>query len=367
MYPVDPVEDEVPVLFTAPAYTVPLEEKVRILGGYNNLVLAQPEITSSVVRYFDQHTHLYYGNTDGTYIYQEKMDLGGGISAIATKGTVTTQEMAMFGSNRDFSVVFGHEDDVKRIAATAREMLYAPVVEAGQYTVVLSPDMAGVFVHEAFGHLSEADSLDEDEPMKELLKIGTRYGTDDLDIYDTGILGGNRGEAKYDDEGVPMQTTYLVKGGVVAGHLHGRESAWKMGEKPTGNARAMNYRFPPIVRMRTTCIGPGKDSLDDMIKGTSLGIYVGGSYGGQTNGEMFTFAATSCRMIRNGSLAEAVRDVNLTGNVFTTLRNIDAIGDDLAIKNSPGGCGKGMQSPLPVAMGSPHIRIRNVVIGGEKR
>lgn len=367
LYPVDPVEDEVNGGFPSPAFAVPVQEKVRILGGYNNLVLGQPEIASSAVGYFDQHTHLYYGNTDGTCIYQEKMDMGGAVVAIASKGTLTTQEMFAFGSSRDFGAVFGHEDDAKRISATAREMLHAPVVEAGQYTVVLSPEMAGVFVHEAFGHLSEADSLDEDERMKDLLKIGTRYGSDDLNIFDTGLLGGNRGDAKYDDEGVPMQETYLIRKGVVVGHLHGRESAWKMGEKPTGNARAMNYRYPPIVRMRTTCIGPGKDTLDSMIKGTRLGIYVGGSYGGETNGEMFTFAATSCRMIRDGSLAEAVRDVNLTGNVFTTLRNIDAIGNDLKICNSSGGCGKGAQGPLAVAMGSPHIRIRNVVIGGENR
>lgn len=367
LYPVDPIEDEVPGMFARPAYEVPLEDKVRILGNYNEIVLSQPEVASSAVRYFDQHTHLYFGNTEGSYIYQEKTDLGGAIVAVATKGPITTQDMHLFGSNHDFGVVFGLEDKARAAAATAREMLHAPVVEAGQYTVVLSPDMAGLFVHEAFGHLSEADSLDEDEPMKELLKIGTRYGSDDLNIYDSGILGGNRGEAKYDDEGVPMQTTYLIKNGVVSGHLHSRESAWKMGEKPTGNARAVNYRFPPIVRMRTTCIGQGKDSLDDMIKGTKLGVYVGGGYGGQTNGEMFTFAATSCRMIRDGALAEAVRDVNLTGNVFTTLRNIDAIGNDFVVKNSPGGCGKAAQSPLPVAMASPHIRIRDVVVGGEKR
>ena len=84
-------------------------------------------------------------------------------------------------------------------------MLYAPVVEAGQYTVILDPDMSGLFVHEAFGHLSEADDLDEDERMKELLKIGTRYGTDDLNIYDSGIEGPNRGECKYDDEGFPCR------------------------------------------------------------------------------------------------------------------------------------------------------------------
>lgn len=367
LYPVDPVVDRVPGNFKREAFAVPLKEKIKLLEGYNSLILGSPEITSSSVYYFDRHTHLHFANSEGTYIYQEKMDVGGALTAIATKDKLTTQESARFGSNQDYDVVLGLEDEVRDAAKAAREMLYAPVVEAGEYTVILDPDMAGLFVHEAFGHLSEADSLDEDERMKELLKIGTRYGSDELDIYDSGVEGPNRGESKYDDEGVPMQKTYLIKGGVVVGHLHSRESAAKMNERPTGNARAINYRFPPIVRMRTTCIAPGKATFDEMLKGISLGIYVRGGYGGQTNGEMFTFAASRAYMIRNGSIAEMVRDVNLTGNVFTTLRNIDMIGNDFQFKNGPGGCGKGGQSPLPVAQGSPHIRIQKVVIGGEKR
>jgi TldD protein len=119
--------------------------------------------------------------------------------------------------------------------------------------------------------------------------------------------------------------------------------------------------------MRTTCIAPGKHTFEEMLEGVSLGIYVQGGYGGQTNGEMFTFAPSRAYMIRNGSIAEMVRDVNLTGNVFDTLRNIDMIGNDFVYKNSPGGCGKGYQGPLPVAQGSPHIRIQNVVVGGEKK
>lgn len=367
LYPVDPVEDDVPGEFKKPAFSVPLRDKVKILEDYNRLILESPEITSSFVSYSDKHSHIYFANTDGTYIHQEKMDLSGVLTAIASRENLSTQDRVTFGSNSDFDVILGLEDRVREAARIAREALYAPVIEAGEYTVILDPDMAGLFVHEAFGHLSEADSLDEDERMKELLKIGTRYGTEDLDIYDSGIEGGNRGESRYDDEGVPMQKTYLIKGGVIVGHLHSRESAWKMGEKPTGNARAISYRFPPIVRMRTTCIAPGKHSFDEMLKGISLGVYVKGGYGGQTNGEMFTFAASRAYMIRNGAVAELVRDVNLTGNVFTTLQNIDMIGNDFTYKNSAGGCGKGWQGPLPVAQGSPHIRIQKVVIGGERQ
>ncbi|HHT85909.1 MAG: TldD/PmbA family protein [Bacillota bacterium] len=367
LYPVEPVEDYVPGDFGREAFAVPLKEKMELLEGYNKLILSCPEITSSSIYYMDRYTHWHFANSEGTYIYQEKMDLGGGLTAMATKGNLTTQDSARFGSNSDYNVALGLEDEIREAAEAARQMLYAPVVEAGQYTVILDPDMSGLFVHEAFGHLSEADDLDEDERMKELLKIGTSYGSDELHIYDSGIEGPNRGECKYDDEGVRMQRTYLIKNGAIAGHLHSRESAAKMGEAVTGNARALNYRFPPIVRMRTTCIAPGKHTFEEMLEGVSLGIYVQGGYGGQTNGEMFTFAPSRAYMIRNGSIAEMVRDVNLTGNVFDTLRNIDMIGNDFVYKNSPGGCGKGYQGPLPVAQGSPHIRIQNVVVGGEKK
>lgn|GEM_PF-2008901 len=57
-------------------------------------------------------------------------------------------------------------------------------------------------------------------------------------------------------------------------------------------------------------------------------------------------------------------DVVLTGNVFETLMNIDAIGNDLVMFGGLGGCGKGGQSPLRVSDGGPHIRIKNVTIGG---
>jgi TldD protein len=58
-----------------------------------------------------------------------------------------------------------------------------------------------------------------------------------------------------------------------------------------------------------------------------------------------------------------VRDVVLSGNLFVTLKHIDAIGDDFQWAEW-GRCGKG-QGGLPVTMGAPHIRIRDALIGGE--
>jgi TldD protein len=137
-----------------------------------------------------------------------------------------------------------------------------------------------------------------------------------------------------------------------------------MGEEPSGNARATGYRYQPIVRMTNTAIEQGETTFEDMIGDIELGVYACNAFGGQTYLENFSFSSAYAYMIRDGKIAEMVKDVILAGNLFTTLLNIDAIGNDFQWYKGGGMCGKG-QGGLPVAMGSPHIRIQDVVIGGE--
>src|SRR3990167_5161171 len=157
---------------------------------------------------------------------------------------------------------------------------------------------------------------------------------------------------------------YLIKNGILTNRLHSRETAVKMHEKPTGNAMAISYAAEPIVRMTNTYIEPRDWTFEKILEDTPDGIYCIGSMGGMTNMEMFTFSAAEAFRISNGKLAERLRDVVLTGNVFQTLMDIDAIGNDMSLYGGLGGCVKGGQSPLRVSDGGPHIRIRNVVIGG---
>jgi TldD protein len=204
----------------------------------------------------------------------------------------------------------------------------------------------------------------ENPDLLEVMTLGRRFGPSDLQIFDGAAHEGHRGSYHYDDEGVPATTTQLIKDGVLVGRLHSRETAGKLGEAPTGNARCLNYHYPPIVRMTNTWIERGNTPVEDLFSGIKEGVYARNWLGGMTNGEMFTFAAGEAWMIRNGKIAEPVRDVNLSGNVFTTLTDIEAIGDDFFWDES-GGCGKGGQSGLPVGCGGPSLRIRNVVVGGE--
>jgi predicted Zn-dependent protease len=362
--PVEPVVDKVSRGVHTDPVTIPLAEKKHLLDEYNEIIWKVPQIKTSNISYSDSSKKVIFLSSEGSRITQERSDVAIRVTAIAAKDSEVQQVGISMGSRGRFDDIKGLHKQVEEIARNAVALLSAPQVKGGEYTVVLDPILAGVFVHEAFGHLSESDFVYENEKLRELMKLGKQFGMPLLNIVDSADEPGMRGSFKYDDEGVRSTKTYLIREGKLIGRLHSRETAAKMNEKPTGNARAINYRFPPIVRMTNTYIEPGSLTFNDIIADIKEGIYAKNWYGGMTSMEMFTFSAGEAYMIRNGKIAEAVRPIMLTGNVFSTLKNIDAIGNDLDM-NQGGGCGKGGQSPLPVSNGSPHIRIRHCLVGGK--
>jgi len=360
---VEPVVDIVTQELERNLAAISLAVKKRLLDEYNSIILGSSKIQSSRIDYRDVKRKVTFVNSEGSYIEQSKPDIALRLTAIACQGNEVQQAGLSLGSNGDFSAVEGLHDQVQEIAKRAASLLSAPHVKGGEHTIILDPVLAGVFVHEAFGHLSEADFVYQNKQLYNIMTLGRAFGAKHLNIIDDATIPGLRGTYKYDDEGVPATRTSLIQDGILVGRLHSRETAARMGENPTGNARAINYLFPPIVRMTNTFIEPGASCFKEMLEGIKEGVYVKDWYGGTTSLEMFTFSAGEAYMIRDGKVEEMLRPVVLTGNVFVTLDNIDAIGNDLNM-NQGGGCGKAGQSPLPVSNGSPHIRIRHCLLGG---
>ncbi len=360
----EPIEDRVTVKLARDPRGVSLEDKRELLEAYNQLLLDyDPRIQTTMSSISDRFATQYFVNSVGSCIVQERLDISGRFGAIARgEEGIVRQGFESVHSRNDFNALVGIEDRVLGAATRAIKQLEASSVQGGQYTVILDPYLAGVFIHEAFGHLSEADFVYENPRMQELLTLGKPMGIEQLNVIDDATLENLPGSIKYDDEGVPGQRKYLIKDGILTQRLHSRETAGKMHETPTGNARAIRANYPPIVRMTNTAIEPGDTSFEEMLGGITEGVYAVRMLGGQTNGEMFTFAAAEGYMIRDGKIAEPVSDVTLSGNVFQTLKDIEAIGNDTLYVN--GGCGKGGQMPLPVSVGGPHVRIKNVVVGG---
>ncbi len=364
---VQPVDTRIKAIIKKNPFLIPLKEKVELFKHYVNLSLScNKRIISATAYYTDKLKTVYFANSEGTYIEQEILDIGGFILPRASDGKITERTMVPFGSSESYEIVENLEDDVKEKSELAAALLDAEQPDGGEYPVIIDQHLGGVFIHEAFGHLSEADFIFENERLKKIMRIGNKIGSDILNVVDTGNIRGKRGSLFYDDEGVEAIPVNLIKNGVLSGHLHTRETAFKMREKPTGNARAINFRFAPIPRMRTTFIEGGNGKFNDFVKDIKKGIYAKGSFGGQTNGELFTFVSEEAYLIENGKITKLLRDVSLSGNVFETLKNIVGIADDIVIRDTGGGCGKAGQTPLPVSHGAPHTYISKVIVGGKK-
>ncbi len=341
---VEPVVDSVPLEVKKDPRTIPLAAKKEMLDRYNETMLSVDGVTSTNITYSDGHKRVVFASSEGSYIERERIDVVSRLAATARKDGDMQQASMSLGALNDFSYMETLDKTARHLGERAVELLAAPYVKAGTYPVVLDPVLAGVFCHEAFGHLSESDFVYENERMKEIMVLGRQFGQPHLNIVDGAAVPDLRGSFRYDDEGTPARKTDLIRDGVLVGRLHSRETAGKMGERPN------------------TYIEPGEMSFDEIIADIKEGVYAVNWFGGTTSMEMFTFSAGEAYMIRNGKIAELLRPVKLTGNLFTTLLNIDALGNDMDF-NQGGGCGKAGQMPLPVSNGSPHIRIRDVVVG----
>ena len=362
----------IPLIGSDPRH-ISLTEKKALCDRYNEILRSYSDrITTTTVSYSDSTQNIIIATSEGSLIEQSWADMEMRFSATARKEDTLQTGRETTGSRKGYEDLTQLDKQVIGAAERAVTALSLPVIPGGTYPVVIDPILTGLFVHEAFGHLSEADMAYENPDLLETMSMGKRFGSKELQIYDGAAPHLedapkeeiHRGSYYYDDEGTPATTTQLIEDGVLVGRLHSRETAGKLGEKPTGNARCLNYHYAPIVRMTNTWIGRGKTEVKDLFNDISEGVYARNWLGGMTNGEMFTFSAGEAWMIRNGKIAEPVRDVTLSGNVFKTLANIEAIGNDFYWDES-GGCGKGGQSGLPVGCGGPSLRIKDVVVGGE--
>lgn len=344
---------------------IPLIQKKELCDRYADILHStHSQIATTSVRYGDSCQRMILITSEGTLIEQSWVDLEMRFAATARQGSTVQTGRETTGSRNGYEDLTQLDDQVRSAAQRAVNALSHPPIKGNTYTVVIDPILTGLFVHEAFGHLSEADMAYENPDILEVMTLGRKFGPETLQILDGAAPQGHRGSYFYDDEGTPATTTQLIKDGVLVGRLHSRETAGKLGEEPTGNARCLNYHYPPLVRMTNTWIERGKTPVRDLFSGIKEGVYAKNWRGGMTNGEMFTFSAGEAWMIRHGELAEPVRDVTLSGNVFSTLADIEAIGDDFYWDES-GGCGKGGQNGLAVGCGGPSLRISNVVVGGE--
>ena len=348
-----------------------LIELSKAILGYSN------EINNTDIDYADIYDTRYYANTDGAYIKQTRIYVWSKIIATAKKNGVITSARHEIGSTKGY-IIFDKEpiDEVaEKLGKRLKKQLNAKAPKGGEWPAVLGPEVVGVFTHEAFGHLGEADLAYSGAVTSQ--KIGQQIASKEVTIIDDGTIEGAFGSFEFDDEGVKTQKTVLVKDGVLVSFMYNREYAAKFEDmlklraphllerfnaSPTGNARAENFRFAPIIRMRNTYIEPRDMEFEELFEDIKFGYYFVAFRGGQANLDgTFQVGIQEAYEIINGEIGEPVRNVSISGNTLETLMKVEAVGKDF--KLHPGRCGKGQTAY--VGDGGPHIRVSSIRVGGE--
>ena len=364
-----PVRDEVrPDLERDPAH-VPADEKMRLLTGLERAGVAagNGRVVNSIVSYGDSRRRLVCANTAGSLVDDETARVGVVAVMVAERDGLLqrAQEVRRWAGGFE-RVAALTPDDVSALAARkAVALLDAKPAPAGRFPVVFHPTITGLLAHEALGHNAEADGVWAGESILDG-RMGEMIAAPTVTIVDDSTISGAYGSYAYDSECTPSRRRTIVEQGRLVGFLHSLETAARMGAEPNGSARAEDHAVPPVVRMSNTFIAPGDTPADEIFDGIDRGVYLQDGHWGYVFVErgQYVCNAGRGRMIENGQLGEPLRDVCVGGRTLETLKEIEAVADDFAL-GSPGTCGKRGQG-APVDCGGPHVRVRSLVVGGQR-
>ncbi len=267
-----------------------------------------------------------------------------------------------FDSWSYFKNTLAYKDLAKMAGEKAIALLSAKECPQGKFDVVVANGWGGVVFHEACGHSLEAAAT-----AKKLSvfsdSLGKQIASPIVSAYDDGTIPNEWGSNNIDSEGHVTQKNLLIKDGICVNFMIDKLNGRRLGLEANGTSRRQDYRFEPTSRMSNTYIAAGKDNPEDIIKDTKLGIYVANFGGGSvepTTGN-FNFSADEAYIIRNGKICEMVKGCTLIGSGKEVLMNIDRIGNDVALGQGMCGASSGM---VPVNVGQPTIRIKNISVGG---
>ncbi|MEY4471773.1 MAG: metalloprotease TldD [Pseudomonadota bacterium] len=253
--------------------------------------------------------------------------------------------------------------------AQALVNLESVAAPAGEMTVLLGPGWPGVLLHEAVGHGLEGD-FNRKGTSAFSGKIGQRVAAPGVTVVDDGtLLGvngqGRRGSLSIDDEGTPTAETVLIEDGILKGYMQDRLNARLMGVEPTGNGRRESYAHAPMPRMTNTFMRAGNDDPAELLSRVKKGIFAKSFGGGQVDivSGKFVFSCTEAYLVENGKLGAPIKGATLIGDGPTVLTKVSGIGNDLAIDEGVGICGKGGQS-VPAGVGQPSLLVDGLTVGG---
>ena len=346
--------------------TPDIEELLNIGLECGKIILNESRIIKSIINPWYTINSKYFTNSEGSEITQNFTDVVVEMIATAHESGLTQSVNITEGGRGGLEQILDKnkiQNSAKEIASKASQLIDAKPAKEEKATVVMNPDFVSLLTHEILGHPSEADRV----LGKEMAwaggawwkgKIGEKIGSEKLNVFDDPTIKESLGWYHFDDEGVKSKKTTLVENGILKNHMQNRETAQTFNVPPTGNMRATNYRFMPLIRMACTCIGNGEWDVNEMIKGVKNGYLISNMKIPSIDMKRYNWSI-SCQYaqkIENGEITDLLRDVIVMGVAPEFFQSIDACGNNFTVRPITN-CGKGdpMQSMI-MGNGGPSIR-----------
>ena len=349
-----------------PLQDISVEEKISLLKELNKEASdIDSRVFSSRTTYQETVTSLQIINSLGTDVHVDLSIPWLKVFVTARDDSISQRGIARLGGSGGFEQM-NYEDSraaLMESATLALDKLDSTTVKGGTYDVITDPDLTGVLAHEAFGHACEADNWVSDVTIFRG-SLGKTLGSEVINISDDPTIPGLRGSFAYDWEGTKTRKRELIKSGRLNELLHTLETSSQMNLECTGAARCESFMFEPIPRMGNTFFEPGDWDVEELIEDTKSGLILCGIGGGYTMSSrgVYAFMSTHGYLIESGEKSQIIRGTTISGEHLGTLGKIDALCDDFRMNS--GTCGKADQH-VPDMSGGPHMRIRNMVVGGQ--
>ena len=364
---------ETPALYPVAGATADAEisEKLKLIQRADRAARAyDSRITQVRAGFNDELRRILVAASDGTFASDTQPLARLNVFVIAQDGAQLARGTSGGGGRVALDFFEGAkspEHFAQEAARTAMLQLGAVDAPAGEMEVVLGPGWPGVLLHEAVGHGLEAD-FNRKKTSAFAGLIGQQVASTKVTVVDNGTMAGRRGSLNVDDEGTPTQENVLIENGILKGYLTDKHSARLMGTKSTGSGRRESYQQITMPRMTNTYMLNGEDMPEDIIKSVKRGLYAVNFGGGQvdiTNGK-FVFSASEAYLIEDGVVTRPVKGATLVGNGPEALKYVSMVGNDLALDEGIGTCGKAGQS-VPVGVGMPTVKLDRMTVGGTGR
>lgn len=350
-----------------PAHKESLEKKILLVQkAYQTAQNFDQKIKKVKVSFIDQIQYITVVNSEGLMVSDIRPLIKLVCLCIAEKSQKREAGFSGGGGRvglEYFQSELKPEEIGRDAAREALNLLEAVLSPAGELPIVLAPGYSGVLIHEAVGHLLEADFIRKKTSIF-WNKMGEKVGNDQVNIYDDPTIPHFRGSYNTDDEGTVPKKTPLILKGKMTGLLQDRLSAKLMKKPLTGHGRRQDYTCMPIPRMSNTYLDKGEYAPEEIIKSVKKGFYAHKFQGGQVEDSgKFTFSVSSGFLIEDGKLTVPVKQVTLIGTSIDILNKIEMIGSDLVFGLQTGTCSKEGQG-VPVTDGCPTIKISRMTVGG---